>query len=181
MVTDCKQEVECELDLSQLSFNAILHSYCCEIVLIFCRGEEELCHFLVFIFTGIQMHSYYVQLQWHVCHAILTSGRRTAILERRIYSQCALDSEQRQHAPLGSAGLERVWPDTRVGSTGEAPCASLWWGRPSGCPFSYLLSPTSVPCVILHHEEEMGQLEDLRCPFCLPCECSKIYQPWKMC
>lgn len=58
MVTDCKQQLECELDLSQLYFNAIPHSYCCGIILIFCRGEEELCHFLVFLFTGIQTHSY---------------------------------------------------------------------------------------------------------------------------
>lgn len=105
MVTNCKQQPEWELDLSELSFNALLHSYCSGNILVFCRGEEELGHFLVSIFTGIQMHSYSVQLLWHVCHAILTSSRRTVILEGRKCSHCALDSEEIQHRTLGSAGL----------------------------------------------------------------------------
>lgn len=105
MVTNCKQQLECELDLSELPFNALLHSYCSGIILVFCRGEEELCHFLVSIFTVIQMHSYSVQLLWHVCHAILTSSRRTVPLEGRICLHCALDSEEMQHRTLGSAGL----------------------------------------------------------------------------
>lgn len=51
------------------------------------------------------MHSYSVQLLWHVCHAILTSSRRTIILEGRKCSHCALDSEEMQHGALGSASL----------------------------------------------------------------------------
>lgn len=66
MVTNCKQQFECELDLSEPSFNALLHSYCSGNILVFCRGEEELGHFLVSVFTGIQMHSYSVQLLWRV-------------------------------------------------------------------------------------------------------------------
>lgn len=62
MVTNCKQQFECELDLSELPFNALPHSYCSGNILVFGRGEEELGHFLVSIFTGIQMHSYSVQL-----------------------------------------------------------------------------------------------------------------------
>lgn len=184
MVTNCKQQLECELDLSELPFNALLHSYCSGIILVFCRGEEE-CHFLVSIFTGIQMHSNSVQLPWHVCHAILTTSRRTVILEGRICSHCALDSEEMQHRTLGSAGLRedmsQIFLSRQIaGSAGEVPRAGLWWGQPSGSAFSCLFSPPSAPRVILHHKEDIGQSAELRCLICLPCQCSKIYEPWKL-
>lgn len=85
VVTDCKQQLQCELDLSQLSHNAILHSYPCGTILNFCRGEE-LCHFPVFSFHRNTNAQLCVQLQWRACHAILTSSSRTVIAEKRVCS-----------------------------------------------------------------------------------------------